>query len=262
MRTIKASGFVNAGNNLMLWRSPSLVSTKFFLESPLDVDTTVETEMLTNVLAGLRNIQHDCQGLDLTITLAKVTRLIEKLTTSRTSFRDLDNECKDVQERLDDELDSRLFLAVGSSHVPYYQEFTVGWEETLHHFPEVASDVEEASKCFALNRGTTCVFHLMRVLEVGIYALADDLSIQNLQENWQNAIEQVEKAIRVLPNKGDERKQPYSDAATHFMYIKDAWRNRTAHAGLIYADEKAQRIFENVKGFMQILASQLGEKPL
>ena len=46
-----------------------------------------------------------------------------------------------------------------------------------------------AGKCLALNRETAGVFHLMRVLQIGLYALADDLHVQNLRENWQNAIE-------------------------------------------------------------------------
>ena len=87
-----------------------------------------------------------------------------------------------------------------------------------------------------------------------------DLEIQKIEENWHNAIEQIEKAIRALP-KADDRKQPYSDAAAHFMYVKDAWRNRTAHIGKIYTDEKAQQILENVRGFMQVLATQLGAPP-
>ena len=82
---------------------------------------------------------------------------------------------------------------------------------------------------------------------------------QEYPRNWQNAINQIEKAISGLP-KTDERRASYADAATHFMHVKDAWRNRTMHIGPIYTEEKAQRIFDNAKDFMQVLATRLSEK--
>ena len=113
----------------------------------------------------------------------------------------------------------------------------------------------------------------MRVLQLGLYALANDLQVHNLQENWHNAIEQIEKAIKTFEQQGPgnnasvqdkatwrETGDFYSQVATHFMYIKNAWRNTVTHrTGQKYTEDEAQRIFENVKGFMQALAMRLGE---
>ena len=45
---------------------------------------------------------------------------------------------------------------------------------------------------------------------------------------------------------------------SHFGILKDAWRKTPyMHAGGRYTDSEAERIFENVKGFMQ----QLAERP-
>ncbi len=109
----------------------------------------------------------------------------------------------------------------------------------------------------------------MRVLEIGLYSLGRHLGIDDIEVNWELAIQRIEKATKQFDSKAparndpdyiikkqewDEQRQFYSEAATHFRYIKDAWRNRTAHAGFMYQDDRAKRIFESVHEFMAHLA--------
>jgi len=61
--------------------------------------------------------------------------------------------------------------------------------------------------------------------------------------NWHNVIEQIERHIRELqkapvadadkPAKS-ERLQRYSEAASHFFFVKEAWRNHIMHARTRY----------------------------
>jgi hypothetical protein len=85
--------------------------------------------------------------------------------------------------------------------------------------------------------------------------------------NWAPAIEQIESKIRdmhkdptwkALPD-CKEQQEFYSQAASHFVMLKDAWRNYTAHARGKYDDDEAEGIFRNVRGFMQKLATRLHE---
>jgi hypothetical protein len=41
----------------------------------------------------------------------------------------------------------------------------------LQYFPGIRDDVEEASKCYALERYVAAIFHLMRVTEAAVLAL-------------------------------------------------------------------------------------------
>ena len=56
-----------------------------------------------------------------------------------------------------------------------------------------------------------------------------------------------------------DQQEFYSQAANHFMFIKEAWRNYTAHAHGKYTDEEAETILINVGGFMRKLATRLHE---
>jgi hypothetical protein len=75
----------------------------------------------------------------------------------------------------------------------------------------------------------------------------------------------MEKAVR---NMGSDPSRPldwkdqqefFSQVASHFMVMKDAWRNYTAHARGKYTGEEAETLLINVRGFMQKLATRLHE---
>jgi hypothetical protein len=72
-------------------------------------------------------------------------------------------------------------------------------------------------------------------------------------------IEEVEKKIRQMDSSfGPDWKTPqtfYARAATHFMFLKDAWRNHIMHAGGAPYDEgRAFSVLEHVRQFMRALA--------
>jgi hypothetical protein len=106
----------------------------------------------------------------------------------------------------------------------------------------------------------------MRVLEIGLSVLAGRLGVPSDHANWHNIIEGIEKAIRVMgndpatrPPDWKEQQEFFSQVASHFMVIKDAWRNYTAHARGIYAEDRATLIFDNTREFMKMLATRLHE---
>ena len=113
----------------------------------------------------------------------KLGRSIERLTgdlrkpapvSSRELFENLDR----ITERIEDEMDGILFFFVQQDRVKYYEtaEKLFG-EEVIKSFPSTMVDIEEAGKCLAVGRGTACVFHLCRVLELGLRATAKRLGI-------------------------------------------------------------------------------------
>src|SRR5207245_2918398 len=59
--------------------------------------------------------------------------------------------------------------------VHYHKANQLFGEPVEIKFPEVADDIKEAGKCLALDRSTATVFHLMRVLEVGVARFATKL---------------------------------------------------------------------------------------
>jgi hypothetical protein len=177
-----------------------------------------------------------------------------------------------AMERLRDEASSRVLLPVPSSEAIYYRAFTAdsgspnnlieqNWQPVFDSFPSVKYDATEAFKCYALSRYTACVFHLMRVLELGLGALGAIFNVSLAHTNWKPAIDQIEKRIRVMHEDPAWKSHPdcreqqefYAQAASHFAVLKDAWRNFTAHSRGKYDSQEAEDIMTGVRAFMQKL---------
>ncbi len=247
--------------------------TSLMQRAPVLRNTALTDETRLPAKIRISELQAVCARLALVASAKTIERILELLDSPTATFDNLTEQLTDLRSRLEDELKGRLFFYVQDA--THYIKPLEGFEKVIECFKstefDIAFDIEEAAKCLALRRSTACVFHLMRVLEVGLYKLADHLQIHNLQENWQNAIDQIASAIDDINKRGpgknateqakDEwknRKQLYSDIATHFIYIKEAWRNRTAHAGHTYTEEKAKQIFDNVRDFMCELVNIIG----
>jgi hypothetical protein len=246
---------------LMVLSSNMRVLNVLERSKPSAPNTVIGEESILEWLNDLQEVSQVCIDMGLLVSQHAASRLIDSIKGGTRNCKEICTALGHLEETIHDELETHLFMYIEPAKVTYYTTPHLFGEEVTQKFSSSKFDVEEAGKCLALNRGTACIFHLMRVLEVGLYTLSSNLEVNDIQENWQNAIEQIEKSIRALP-KTDPRKQPYSEAATHFMHIKDAWRNHTMHIGQIYTDEKAQQIFDSVKAFMQVLATQVGEKSL
>ena len=112
----------------------------------------------------------------------------------------------------------------------------------------------EAGNCYATGRGTACVFHLMRIMEVGVQALGTRLGVPLADEkNWQDIMNRVNKAIGALPPK-DATTIELSHVAANLYAVKLAWRNEVMHPNDKYTLEEARDLMGQVKLFMGQLA--------
>lgn len=159
------------------------------------------------------------------------------------------------------ETEDRVFFQIDRSEL-YQQRRPVFGEQVSLEFPRAAYDISEAGKCLALDRATACAFHLMRVIEVGIWRLGTALGIElNTKWGWQKLINDgLEPAVNALPERTDterHRKKMLQQARAHLHAIRLAWRNDTMHPKEQYDIEEADEIFGHVKTFMKHLVEHL-----
>jgi hypothetical protein len=120
-------------------------------------------------------------------------------------------------------------------------------------FPGIQFDMIEAGNCYAVGRATACVFHLMRIMETGVQEFGKKLGVSLVNEkNWQNILDEANKAIRTLP-KGPTTVE-MSHAAANLYAVKLAWRNEVMHPKDTYTLEEADNLIRQVRAFMQQLA--------
>jgi hypothetical protein len=149
------------------------------------------------------------------------------------------------------------------------------WAATIKAkaFPSARSEIDAGVDCYALEHNTACVFHMMRVAEHGLRALARSLRVSFPKSGtpiewaqWQDLIDQIrsegKKAADALPKgpKRDAARDFYSGAVHHFEGLKDKYRNAVMHLRASYDELDALRAITQVRDFMNGLSVKIGEK--
>lgn len=170
-----------------------------------------------------------------------------------------------IVDAIEIELRARPCFAMRPEHAAFYSDRALFGQDVEDCFPSASPEISEAGKCFALARYSAAVYHLMRCLEVGLNCLAANFKIPFENQNWQNILDQIEKAVNAMTPashgptwKADQHF--YSEAATYFRLFKNAWRNYAMHLHERYDEERAQSIYDNVRSFMRHLATKLYEE--
>lgn len=139
-------------------------------------------------------------------------------------------------------------------------------------FPKGAFEIEEAAKCLAYGRSTAAVFHAMRLLEIGIYALSKRLGLEDpvktSEKNWATILRKIKAKIdEKWPS---NKRLPGTDgAAFEKLYaqldaVRNPWRNATMHVENTYQPHEALHILRCSAFFMKELselATETGLEP-
>lgn len=266
MEALRATGFVNMGSALTMNYTPVDVLPHSPKLVDIDFDSTVTQCMADSYLVSLRFVQDNCETLGLQVTLLKVKRIITQLESLGISVQDFADASKDILERLRDELDSKLFLHINEDHVHYYNDPLHGWESAIDRFPSMGFDVEEAAKCLALNRYTACVFHLGRIAEIGVVAVANRVGYQSPRPGFGEVLNYMDQNLTKVREKYTEASPLFkgsveflAETTAHMHSVNQAWRQNVAHMDKKYTEEEAERTFLAIKALMQHLATQLEE---
>lgn len=169
------------------------------------------------------------------------------------------------------EMEARKFFSLSPEKQRFYEpkEPLFGRDFDVK-FPSASFELDEAGKCLALARTTAGVFHLMRLLEIGLSSVANCLAIPPAttggNRNWgailisiKNEIERRNKAKAWASPKDA---QLFAEAHASLDAVRVAWRNATMHVENKYTEDEAEHIFIAMRGFMTKLASRHDEQGL
>jgi hypothetical protein len=184
-------------------------------------------------------------------------------------FGRLSSDYADILKTLERELSTTHLFSLNADEYKYFEpsDPLFGQDFEAKFGTLGAFELDEAAKCMALGRPTAAVFHMMRILEVGIKALAKCLGIPDpikpSERNWGKILEKIMKD-------GIEKKWPsanrisgdgrfFEDLCATLDAVKNPWRNSTMHVEEKKTDQEAQHIFDAVRGFMMKLCSRMDE---
>jgi hypothetical protein len=210
------------------------------------------------------DIEISCLELELLSPPAKIKRIREKLSQGVSQAENALSSFGDIGERIEDELETKLFMTVPASKAWYFTEKDLLGADVAAKFTdaETIEDTEEAGKCYALGRYTACVFHLMRVMERAVHLFANEFPgiTINPGDTWNDILQRIDPRIRSMPTgtvPEQDKQLAYRSIYTSLHAVRAAWRNPTMHPKNTYTPEEAKEIFDCVKAFMHNIAKSL-----
>jgi hypothetical protein len=173
------------------------------------------------------------------------------------------NDLLILDQRFRDELEGIHFFHISPDKLSFCSKTDLFGEQFKIGFPTANSEVIEAGNCFAFDRHTACVFHLMRGLEVVLKALFHALGLPPLtkagERNWNGILRQIKDKLEADKNITDF---DFYDAAYAFLAAaKNPIRNATMHIDATYDEEGARMVFDALGAFMRHIATKLKQQP-
>lgn len=190
--------------------------------------------------------------------LASTSRMQEQLQSNLTlSYAQVATMLGDIESRFADHLNDIKLLYLNPQEAALFgpAEHLLATNgspspEIRDKFPNACFEIEECSKCLALGRHTAAVFHAMRVMELGLAALARHLvtpdPVKASDRNWGNILNAVKTKIdekwpvkaRLPGTEGTRMEALYVTIDA----VKNPWRNSTMHVERTYALHEAVHI--------------------
>jgi hypothetical protein len=250
------------------------VGDRDFSFTPHALYDPIDDKTFDKAIDCLSKVEEHCRKIGLQIAADTIQHEVlvplKEVPPRPLSYQWLLQHLYSLQRLIQREMSNRLFLYVPPEKARYWPQmkapFAFG-ERVNKAFPSANFDIHNASICLAASIATAAVFHLMRVLEIVLSVLGNKFGVSLANTNWAPAIEEIESKIRAMHKDPvwkalpdcKEQQTFYSQAASYFGIIKDAWRNHTMHTRGKYTEQEAEHIYNSVKAFTQKLAERLSE---
>lgn len=231
-----------------------------------DLLTASNREHLGKLAARLRD---HLTVLGANVTVKAAVRLVNILQNEKVTWDSVADMIGQLDLRLEDELHTKHLLVLDPREEALFnpQQPLFGLDVESKFRSEGAFEIDEAAKCMSLGRHTAAVFHMMRIMEIGIRAMARCLQVPDpvkpAERNWGIILKKMKDAMdgkwptMAARITGDGAL--FENLYASLDAVKNPWRNDTMHVERKYTDEEARHIFEVVRGFMTNLALRCDE---
>jgi hypothetical protein len=270
MEQFSARGFFLAGCLIEAIKSDCLMfSTITSGDEPLyNLAAPLDELVIARARSHLQQIEKQCRSIGLPLsadTASTASKKLENTSGTKVNYQWLRDKVSDLKDLIGREMSQHGFFYISPDKSKYWPKMAdrhAFGDSVADAFSSSVFDAHSSAVCLAIGLGTASVFHSMRVLEIGLSALGSVFNVSLAHTNWEPAIREIESKIREMHKDPawkafpdcKVKQEQYSQAASHFAVLKDAWRNYTMHARGHHGEDEAEMIFLNVRGFMQKLA--------
>jgi hypothetical protein len=236
-----------------------------------DKPTIVFGENRKNHLNSILDIISDeCKRFELESALILINSIKIKLKYNPQT-KALKENIDTLHTLIEGEIAKHIFIKIPQKRIEWFNKKNTFGEQVFKAFTKATKDIEEAVNCYAIGLFTACVFHLSRVAEYGLRALAREqgVTIKNKPlewADWGTIIREIEKKVDIIEAKAhaglekDAALDFYRGAIGEFRAFKDVYRNPTMHPRKIYDEYEAGNAMQHISRFMKKLSTRISER--
>jgi hypothetical protein len=141
------------------------------------------------------------------------------------------------------------------------------WAPAIAAFPTITGDLQQGTDLYALGYNLGCIFHLMRIAEIGVQGFGKKLHVSLTKRTanrltdltWHQILDALNPKLKAMSQKtapARAKHERYSAIQSYLYAVKDAWRNPTMHPRKTgYNDLETLNIINQLRSFMNELAS-------
>lgn len=262
MLELNAAAFISAVSGL--------IQLKAETDSQGTSSDVLTEEDRGNITPRLQAVMDALRAVDARSALYPTERLLGRLSENPLTLThpQVLRALEDIESRFNDHLDLvTLFVMTGDEPEIYRGGASVILGgPTSELYPSARYDGDEAAKCLCLGRISASVFHAMKMLEIGLHALASRLGIPDPttgnERNWGRVLNKIKAAIEAEYPPGllpDQAGVQLRSIHTTLDLIRVSWRNEVMHAGGVYTDAEARHIVTSTAGLLKQMSELFDE---
>ncbi len=186
-------------------------------------------------------------------------------------------EIRALRETLEAEVQQVRIYRYPADKTSFILKWRIAWEVTLGAFPEIKDEIEAGVDCYAMGHNTACVFHMMRVAEAGLRAVADLVSVTELKNKnkpiewgtWKEVLDAISAKLALVQNATagpmkDADRAFYNGVDRDIRALQDCYRDKAMHLRDSFNDGEAQSAMIHVRELTERVAvrrANLGDAP-
>jgi hypothetical protein len=219
------------------------------------------------------------EALQLPSSLRQVKRIAMLVGDKKIPGTVLSPMLTELRTRIQEDLEDHVYLCIPTNAADRFFSRVEGVYKPkvpaelmdaciVERFPSTSDDIDGTFRCFVVDCYSASMFHLMRVVEVGLMELANNVGLNDPSPSWGAVLQYIEKLVlRTKYQDLDAGVRPYRPMLERLLpqmqAIQRAWRNKFSHVGskILPApdinEQIASEIISAVETFMRQLAVDL-----
>jgi len=224
----------------------------------------------------LENFCKECNKINLNSTYQRTFELMVQVGNPNKPcyWSDIESGLQGVQWAVESELLMHCFTFIPEDKEKYFErdgQNALFGKEVYQNFESARSDIKNAGNSLAADLHDAAVFHLLRVVEIGLRELATNLGLKKIAKTpldysgWEKVVGAINDKLEAKIPKARGQKKSAALKFKHDLLADfkafEILRNEIMHGRSHHNEQEAIGLLNRVRDFMQRLAIQVSPSP-